>query len=104
MSQSHEAREVLNAFSVLEDLRGHSVALTLIDSASGRTSGDTAGILTAMLEKIQRIVDVSGSRDRLGVSMDDSDNATHLGRYIQVQKLKMISKHEIVTSGESAGS
>jgi hypothetical protein len=101
MSQSHEAGEVLYAFTVLEDLRGHSVALTLINSASGRTSGDTAGILTAMLEKIQGIVDVSGSRDRLRVSMDNGDNPTHLGRY--VEKLEMISKHEVVMSRVSAG-
>ena len=55
-----------------------------------------------MLEKIQGIVDVSGSRDRLPVSMDDGDNPAHLVRY--VQGLEMISKHEVVMSGVTAGS
>jgi hypothetical protein len=34
--------------------------------------------------------------------MDNGDNPTHLGRY--VQKLEMILKHEVVMSGVNAGS
>jgi hypothetical protein len=103
MSQSHEAGKILYAFAILEDLRGHSVALTLINSASGGASRDTASILAAMLEKVQGIMDISGSRDRLRVGMDNGDNATHLVRY--VKRLEMISKHKLVMmSGYNAGS
>lgn len=62
MTKAHVAGEVSDAGSVLEDLGGHAVALALVETTTRAAAYDSGGILTAVLEQIQRIVDFHGCR------------------------------------------
>jgi hypothetical protein len=66
MAETHEAGEVRDARSIVEDLGGHAVALALVKASTGAAADDSGRILTTVLEQIQRIVDLY--RGRLGFS------------------------------------
>jgi hypothetical protein len=62
VAEAHEARELRDAGAVVEDLGCHSVALALVEAAARGTGDDACGILPAVLEQVERIVDFNGGR------------------------------------------
>lgn len=76
MTQSHEARQVLDALAVLEDRAGHAIALALIYPSTASTGRDTASILSTVLEKVQGIMQVDCSRC-LKVGKQHTDDTAH---------------------------
>lgn len=81
VTESHESWKILNTLSILEDLGGHTVALALVDTSSAGTGCNTAGILSAVLEIVQGVVEVSrgigGLAVLLEVAHDQGKNSTH---------------------------
>ena len=77
MAKAHEAWQVGNARTVLEDSGGHAVAFALVEAATG-TAADYAGsVLAAVLEEIEGIVHLDRRRLRLRIAVDDCDNTAH---------------------------
>lgn len=77
MSNAHVAGKVYRALAVVKDLGGHAIALALEDSASRATGRDTTGILTAMLEIVQTLVQVGRGVRRIGIREDKGENTAH---------------------------
>ena len=63
VANTHVAREVAHALTVVEHLGCKSVALTLEELAAARACGDTASILATVLEVVQRLVVSVGVTD-----------------------------------------
>lgn len=61
MSNAHEAREVGNAGAVVEDFGSETIALALVDATIAGTGGNTASVLTTVLQVVESLVDLSGS-------------------------------------------
>lgn len=67
MSHTHVSRQMLQTTAFSKDLGGNTVALALVDTTVG-TSRNTRGILTTMLQEIQRLVDFHRSQCGLGIT------------------------------------
>ena len=80
MAKTHEAWEVGNTSTILEDLGGHAVALALVETTTSTAADYTSSILSAMLEQIEGIMDLDRSGLRLGVAVDNSNDTTHFDR------------------------
>jgi hypothetical protein len=76
----------------------HAVALALVDATAGGTCRYPAGILAAMLEIVQRLVQVGG-RDAAGalvvpVAQDQSHDTAHVGVAVVVVVLLVSGSYE----------
>jgi hypothetical protein len=58
VAEAHEAGEVRDAGAVVEDLGCHAVAFALVEASASAAADYACRILTAVLQKIQRIVDL----------------------------------------------
>jgi len=83
MSQAHKAGKVGYSGTIVEDLGGHTISLALVYTTAGAACCDSTSILTAMLQKIEGIVNLDGG---LGVRIcvDDGDNTAHDGLFAAV--------------------
>ena len=77
MAKTHEAGEIGNTGTILEDLGGHAIALALMETTASAAADYTSSILSAMLKEIESIMDLDRSGLRLGVTVDDSNDTTH---------------------------
>jgi hypothetical protein len=66
-SYAHVSGQVLDALPLGEDLGGHAVAFALVDTAP-LADGNPGSILTSVLEKIERLVEVNGGRGGLCIT------------------------------------
>jgi hypothetical protein len=64
MTEAHEAGEVRDAGTVVEDLGGHTVAFALVKASASATADYSRRILAAVLEEIERIVNLDRGRLR----------------------------------------
>jgi hypothetical protein len=64
VTKTHEARKIRDASAVVEDLGGHAVALALVKATASAATDYAGRILAAVLEEIQRIVDLDRRRLR----------------------------------------
>lgn len=71
MSQSHESWQVCDSCSIVEYLRCHAVSLALVDPSALGACCNPAGILSAVLEKVEGFVEVDGSGIRVGICQDE---------------------------------
>ena len=62
MSQSHKAGQICDSCSIVEDLCCHTISLALVNSTTWSACCDSAGILSAVLEKVEGFVEVDGGR------------------------------------------
>ena len=62
MSQPHEAGQICDSRSIIEDFCCHTISLALVDSATWSACCNSAGILSAMLEKVEGFVEIDGGR------------------------------------------
>lgn len=78
MGNAHVSREVRDALPVLKHLGRHAIALALEYPTTGRAGGNAAGILTAVLEVVETLMQVDGGVGARRVGEDETDNATHV--------------------------
>mgnify|MGYP001114871658 CR=1 FL=1 len=60
MGNAHVSGKVADSLAILKDLGGHAIALALEYPTASSTGGDTASILTAMLQIVQAFVKIDG--------------------------------------------
>lgn len=78
MSETHEARKVGHAGTVLEDPGGHAIALALVEASASAATDDTSSILTTMLKEVQGIVYLDRGRLRLRIAVDHRNDTAHV--------------------------
>lgn len=76
MAKAHGPRQIQQLLLCPQDLRAQSVSLPRVDAAALATRGNSTGILTAVLENRQGVVDVLDGTTEL-VGENDGDNSTH---------------------------
>jgi hypothetical protein len=62
VTKTHVSGQVSDTGSVLENARGHAVALALVETTARAAAHDTSRILAAVLQQIQRIVNLDRCR------------------------------------------
>lgn len=77
MAKTHEAGEIGNTSTILEDLGGHAIALALVETTAGTAADYTSSVLSAVLEEVKGIVNFYRSGLRLGVAVDNGNDTTH---------------------------
>jgi hypothetical protein len=60
VAEAHEARKIGDTGTVLEDLRGHAVALALVEATTGTATDYSSSVLAAVLEEVECIVHLDG--------------------------------------------
>lgn len=78
MGDAHEARQVDDALAVLKDAGRHAIALALEYPAARPAGRDAAGILAAVLEVVETLVQVGGCLGARRVGKEKTKNAAHV--------------------------
>ena len=77
MAKTHEAGEIGNTSTILEDLGGHAIALALVETTAGTAADYTSSVLSTVLEEVEGIVNLYRSGLRLGVAVDNGNDTAH---------------------------
>ena len=78
MGDAHEARQIDDALAILKDAGGHAIALALEYPAARPAGRNAAGILAAVLEVVETLVQVDGRLGARRVGKDETQNAAHV--------------------------